>query len=37
MFETLTFTGGVHKNEEVRELIEDLPKHGIVFLQRQLR
>lgn len=24
MFETLTFTGGVHKNEEVRELIEDL-------------
>ncbi|WP_178649435.1 methanogenesis marker 7 protein [uncultured Methanobrevibacter sp.] len=24
MFETLTFTGGVHKSEEIKELIEDL-------------
>lgn len=24
MYETLTFTGGVHKSEEIRELIEDL-------------
>ena len=24
MYETLIFTGGVHKSEEVRELIEDL-------------
>ena len=24
MYETLTYTGGVHKSEEVKELIEDL-------------
>ena len=24
MYETLTFTGGVHKSEEMKELIEDL-------------
>ena len=24
MYETLTFTGGVHKSEEIKELIEDL-------------
>ena len=24
MYETLTFTGGVHRSDEVRELIEDL-------------
>ena len=24
MYETLIFTGGVHKSEEIRELIEDL-------------
>ena len=24
MYETLTFTGGVHKSDEIRELIEDL-------------
>ena len=24
MYETLTYTGGVHKSEEIRELIEDL-------------
>ena len=24
MYETLTFTGGVHKSEEMEELIEDL-------------
>ena len=24
MYETLTFTGGVHKSEELKELIEDL-------------
>ena len=24
MFETLTFTGGIHKSEEIKELIEDL-------------
>ena len=23
MYETLTFTGGVHKSEELKELIED--------------
>ena len=24
MYESLTFTGGVHKSEEIKELIEDL-------------
>ena len=24
MYETLTFTGGIHKSEELKELIEDL-------------
>lgn len=24
MYETLTYTGGVHKHEEIKELIEDL-------------
>lgn len=24
MYETLTYTGGVHKHEEITELIEDL-------------
>ena len=33
MYETLTFTGGVHKSEEIKELIEDL---GGFILQENL-
>ena len=34
MYETLTFTGGVHKSEEVKELIEDL---GGFILQESIQ
>jgi len=33
MYETLTFTGGVHKSEELKELIEDL---GGIILQENI-
>ena len=33
MYETLTFTGGVHKSEEIKKLIEDL---GGFILQENL-
>ncbi|WP_407380836.1 methanogenesis marker 7 protein [Methanobrevibacter sp.] len=33
MYETLTFTGGVHKSEEIKELIEDL---GGLILQENI-
>ena len=34
MYETLTFTGGVHKSEEIKELIEDL---GGFILQESIQ
>ena len=34
MYETLTFTGGVHKSEEFKELIEDL---GGFILQESIQ
>lgn len=35
MFETLTFTGGVHKSEEIKELIEDLG--GFILQENMLQ
>ena len=34
MYETLTFTGGIHKSEELKELIEDLGGFGILLSKR---
>ncbi|MDO9046047.1 MAG: methyl-coenzyme M reductase family protein, partial [Methanobacteriaceae archaeon] len=35
MYETLTYTGGVHKNEEIKELIEDMG--GFVLQENTLQ